>query len=60
MSDLEEIATREISKRQKPYGLEYKKVVRDDIEKNFGKNVVTKNNKLNYEYKNEKLMINRY
>ena len=67
LSDLGEIATREISKRQKPYGLEQNKkvarlgghaakVARDDIEKNLDENVVTKNNRLNYEYKNEKLI----
>ncbi len=32
------------------------KVARDDIEKNLGENVVTKNNRLNYEYKDEKLI----
>ena len=53
LADLGEIATREISKRQKPYGLEQNKkvarlggyaakVARDDIEKNLGENVVTK------------------
>ena len=43
-ADLWEIATREISKKQKPYGLEQnKKVARDDIERNLGENVVTKN-----------------
>ena len=67
LADLGEIATREISKRQKPYGLEQNrkvarlgghaaKVARDDIEKNLGENVVTKNNRLNYEYKDEKLI----
>ena len=67
LADLGEIATREISKKQKPYGLEQNKkvarlgghaakVAKDDIEKNLGENVVTKNNRLNYEYVDEKLI----
>ena len=35
------------------------KVARDDIEKNLGETVVTKNNRLNYEYKDEKLIENK-
>ena len=67
LADLGEIATREISKKQKPYGLEQNKkvarlgghaakVAKDDIEKNLGENIVTNNNKLNYEYVDEKLI----
>lgn len=54
-------------KKQKPYGLEQNKkvarlgghaakVAKDDIEKNLGENIVTKNNRLNYEYVDEKLI----
>ena len=67
LADLGEIATREIAKKQKPYGLEQNKKVarlgghaaktaRKDIEKNLGESIVTDKNKLNYEYKNEKLI----
>ena len=67
LADLGEIATREIAKKQKPYGLEQNKkvailgghaakIARDDIEKNLGESIVTNKNKLNYEYKNEKLI----
>lgn len=61
LTDLGEIATRELSKEHKPYGLkEYRKVAnmgghadkvaRDDIEKNLGKSVISKTNVLNYKY----------
>ena len=67
LADLGEIATREIAKKQKPYGLEQNKKVarlgghaaktaRKDIEKNLGESIVTNNNKLNYEYVDEKLI----
>ncbi len=61
LTDLGEIATRELAKEHKPFGLEQNKKIarlggsaakaaRDNIEKNLGKQVVTKDNKLNYEY----------
>lgn len=61
LTDLGEIATRELAKKHRPYGLEANKkvanmgghaakVARDDIEKNLGESVVTKTNKLNYKY----------
>ena len=61
LTELGEIATRELAKEHKPYGLEQNKkiakmgghaakVARDDIEKNLGESVVTKTNKLNYKY----------
>ena len=61
LSNLGEIATREIAKTKKPYGLEQNKAVaklgghaakaaRNDIENNLGKSIVTKDNNLNYEY----------
>ena len=67
LADLGEIATREIAKKQKPYGLEQNKKVarlgghaaktaRKDIEKNLGESIVTDKNKLNYEYVDEKLI----
>lgn len=59
--DLAEIATRELAKEHKPYGLKENrkiakvgghaaKVARDDIEKNLGKTIISKANAINYEY----------
>ncbi len=64
LTDLGEITTRELAKEYKPYGLEQNKkiaqmgghaakVARDDIEKNLGKSVITKQNALNYKYVDE-------
>ena len=64
LSDLSEIATRELAKEHKPYGLNENrqiarlgghaaKVARDDIEKNLGKSVVSNKNALNYRYVDE-------
>lgn len=61
LTDLGEIATRELAKEHKPYGLKENreiakmgghaaKVARDDIEKNLGKSVISKTNALNYKY----------
>ena len=61
LADLGEIATREIAKEHKPYGLEQNKkiarmggntakVAREDLEKKLGKKVVTNENQLNYKY----------
>lgn len=61
LTDLGEIAIRELSKEHKPYGLKENrkiakmgghaaKVARDDIEKNLGKLVISKTNALNYKY----------
>lgn len=61
LTDLGEIATRELAKEHKPYGLKENrkiakmgghaaKVARDDIEKNLGKSVISKKNALNYKY----------
>lgn len=68
LTDLSEIATRELTKKHKPYGLKENKeiaimgghvakVARDDIEKNLGKSIVTKQSKLNYEYLEDKELI---
>lgn len=66
LTDLGEIATRELAKEHKPYGLKENvkvakmggnvaKVARDDLEKKLGKTVISKSNALSYEYlKNEK------
>ena len=61
LTDLGEIATRELAKKHRPYGLEENKkvshmgghaakVARNDIEKNLGETVVTRKNALNYKY----------
>ena len=61
LTDLGEIATRELAKKHRPYGLEENKkvahmgghaakVARDDIEKNLGETVVTRKNAINYKY----------
>ena len=64
LTDLGEIATRELAKKHKPYGLKENrkiakmgghtaKVAREDIEKNLGESVIKKNNSLNYKYLND-------
>jgi len=68
LTDLGEIATRELAKEHKPYGLEQNKkiakmggntakVAKDDLEKKLGKKVITKENSLNYKYKEEQEKI---
>ena len=70
LADLSEIATRELAKKHKPSGLKENKkvakmgghaakVARDDIEKNLGENVITKDNALLYKYVEEDLMLER-
>ncbi len=65
LTDLGEIATRELAKEHRPYGLEENKkvakmgghaakVAREDIEKNLGKTVISNKNSLNYKYINQK------
>ncbi len=72
MSDIEialtylgEVATRELAKEHKPYGLEQNKVIakmggnvskvaRDNLEQKLGKSVISSQNNLNYQYLNEK------
>jgi len=67
LADLGEIATRELAKKHKPYGLEENKefakmgghaakVARDDIEKNLGTTIISRDNELPYEY-TDNLMI---
>ena len=68
LADLGEIATRELANVHKPYGLEQNKkiakmggntakVAKDDLEKKLGKKVITKENSLNYKYKEEQEKI---
>lgn len=70
LTDLGEIATRELAKEHKPYGLEQNKkiakmgghaakVARDDIEKNLGKSVISSSNALNYQYIDENKQIEK-
>ena len=68
LADLGEIATRELVKTHKPYGLKENremakrggkiaKNTRDNLEKELGKSVISKDNALNYSYiDNEKLI----
>lgn len=61
LADLGEIATRELAKEHKPYGLNENvkvakmggnvaKVARDDLEKKLGKTIISDKNALNYKY----------
>ena len=67
LTDLGEIATRELAKEHKPYGLEQNKkiarrggniakITRDNLEKELGRTVISNKNALNYEYIDEKLV----
>ena len=69
LTDLGEIATRELAKEHKPYGLEANrkvanmggnvaKVARDDLEKKLGKSVISHKNALNYKYLEEHNKLN--
>ena len=64
LTDLGEVATRELTKEYKPYGLEQNKRIakmggdaakaaRDNIEKNLGKTVISNKNSLRYRYIDE-------
>ena len=61
LTDLGEIATRELTKEHKPYGLKenkeiakmggsISKIAKDDLEKKLGKSIITPNNFLSYQY----------
>ena len=61
LTDLGEVATRELAKEHKPHGLEQNKKIarmggsaakaaRDNIEKNLGRTVISNKNSLNYKY----------
>ena len=67
LTDLGEIATRELAKKHKPYGLkenrkvakaggEVAKTARDDLEKKLGETVISKKNALNYKYIEQKVL----
>lgn len=67
LTDLGEIATRELAKEHKPFGLEENKkiarrggniakITRDNLEKELGRTVISNKNALNYEYMDEKLV----
>ena len=64
LTDLSEETAKRLAEKHKPQGLDQNKevarmgghaakVAREDIEKNLGESVVTKQNQLNYEYKDE-------
>ena len=68
LSDLGEIATRELAKKHNPYGLEQNKkiarmggntakVAREDLEKKLEASVITNVNRLNYKYIEDKEKI---
>ena len=61
LTDLGEIATRELAKKHKPYGLEQNKEIakrggkvakntRDNLEQELGESVITNKNSLKYQY----------
>lgn len=67
LTDLGEIATRELAKEHKPYGLKQNKeiakrggkiakITRDNLEKELGRTVISNKNSLNYEYIDEYLL----
>ena len=68
LTDLGEVATRELAKKHKPYGLEQNrkiakkggniaKITRDNLEKELGEPVITNKNALNYEYVEDEKLI---
>lgn len=68
LTDLGEIATREVVKKHKPYGFKENKEIakrggkiakntRKDLEKELGENIITNKNALNYNYIEEKKQI---
>ena len=68
LTDLSEETTKRLAEKRKPQGLEQNKevarmgghaakVARDDIEKNLGETVISKENSLPYEYVEDNLMI---
>ncbi len=70
LADLGEIATREIAKKHNPHGLKENIEVakrggkiasnaRTDLEHEIGETIITKNNALNYQYKEEKIIENK-
>ncbi len=67
LTDLGEIATRELARKHKPYGLkankkvakaggEVAKTARDDLERKLGETIISKDNALNYKYIEQKVL----
>ena len=67
LTDLGEIATRELAKKHKPQGLEQNREIakrggniakntRDNLEHELGEKVITNENKLNYKYTNQNIL----
>ena len=67
LTDLGELATRELVKEYKPYGMDANKKIaniggsiadntRKDLENKLGKSIVSENNSLNYQYKEDNLI----
>lgn len=67
LTDLGELATRELAKEHKPYGLEENKeiakrggniakITRENLEHELGRAVISNENSLNYQYKEEKML----
>ena len=67
LADLGELATRELAKEYKPYGMDANKRIaniggsiadntRKDLENKLGKSIVSENNALNYQYKENNLI----
>jgi len=70
LADLGEIATRELTKKKNPKGLEENKIIarkggsvskvaRNKLESELNESVISKDNYLNYEYKNMKEIENK-
>ena len=70
LTDLSEEATKRLVQKNKPKGFKENMAIasrggniakntRDDLEKELGEPVVTKNNRLNYKYKDENLLENK-
>ena len=68
LTDLGEIATRELAKKHKPQGLnenrkvakaggEVAKVARDNLENKLGETIISKQNRLNYKYTNDNKLL---
>lgn len=67
LTDLGELATRELVKEYKPYGMDANKKIaniggsiadntRKDLENKLGKSIVSENNALNYQYEKDNLI----
>ena len=71
LTDLGELATRELAKEYKPYGMDANKKIaniggsiadntRKDLENKLGKSIVSENNSLNYQYKEDNLVDSEF